>query len=212
MINILGTKRVILLLLLIALNVAFAASLYLYMIPTKQDKERQLRGVRGQASTVQSDIDRMQVEFSQLADQQSEFDLLKEQGFFSVQGRRQAEMVFEKIQNEAGVISAVVNIQSGALVDDEEAQKAEHKVLVSPIKVKIEALDDVDVYRYVYLVEKFFPGHITVEAIELERKSPVTGAVLRSIASGANPELVSADIELSWRTMIPESDVITTEN
>jgi hypothetical protein len=82
---------------------------------------------------------------------------------------------------------------------------------VSPVKVELEALDDVDVFKYIYLVEKFFPGHVTITKIELERKSQITGPVLRSIASGDNPQLVNAKIEMLWRTMIPLKYVTNTE-
>lgn len=208
MIRILGIRRILTLVVLLGLNAVVAAGLYLYLLPEHAAKDRELKGLRGQISTKQSDIDRMQIEFDQLAEQQEQFDELREHGFFSAQGRREAEKVFQRIQQEAGVVSAVANIQAGAIEDNEEAMKAEHKILVSPVSIKISAMDDVDVFRYIYLVERFFPGHITVNKITLERQAEITGPILRSIASGTNPQLVTADIEAQWRTMIPQKDVI----
>lgn len=208
MIRVLGTKRVLMLVLLVAMNVAMAASVYMFLQPQRIKKQSELAGVNGQISTVQSDINRMQIEFDQLAVQQNQFEKLKEKGFFSNQGRRSAEKVFEAIQKQAGVISAIASIQSGTVEDSEEAQKAEHKILKSPVSVKVDATDSIDVYRYIYLLERFFPGHLTFNKITMARKAEVTGTILRSIASGSNPPLVEADIDMTWRTMIPQSEVI----
>lgn len=208
MIRVLGAKRILTILTLIALNALMGAAVYFYLMPEKIRKSQELTSLRGQISTVQTDIGRMQIEFDQLEVQQAQFEKLKERGFFEAQGRREAEKVFQKIQQEAGVVSAVANIQAGSLEDSEEAQKAEHKILVSPVTIKLAAVDDVDVYKYLYLVERFFPGHVTIKKIMLERKSNINNTVLRAIATGGKPQLVTADIEAEWRTMIPQKDVI----
>lgn len=208
MIRVLGARRVLTLVALLALNALMGAAVYLYLMPEQMKKNNELNSLRGQTSTVQSDIDRMQIEFDQLAVQQSQFEKLRDRGFFGAQGRREAEKVLQRIQQEAGVVSAVANIQSGKIEDSEEAQKAEHKILVSPVSIKLSAVDDVDVYKYLYLVERFFPGHISIKTIILERKMSINNTVLRAIATGAKPQLVTADIQAEWRTMIPQKDVI----
>ncbi|MCC7304800.1 MAG: hypothetical protein IT558_00915 [Alphaproteobacteria bacterium] len=171
-------------------------------------KEGDLQALNGQLSTMRSDIDRMQLEFDQLQQLQARYEKLRQKGFFFNQGRRQAEKVLERIQREAGVISAVAEIESGTVEDNEEAQKAEHKILTSPVSIEVEATDPVDVFRYIYLLQNFFPGHVTFKNITLSRHSEVTNVVLRAIASGTNPVLVRADINLVWRTMIPTAEII----
>ncbi len=212
MIKILGAKRVLMLLVLLAMNAAVGAALYLYLLPEGFRQTGVLQGLRGQIATVQSDVDRMQVDFEQITQQQTLYEDLKKSGFFGNQDRRQAEKIFESIQKEVGTsVAAVVNIQAGVIEENAEAQKAEHKVLASQVSIKVDATDDMDVFRYLYLVEKFFPGHLEIEKISVERKTEVNGAVLRSIASGDNPPLVHADVEMRWRTMIPEKEVIQSE-
>ena len=212
MIKILGIKRILALVLLVAVNAALAAGVYLYAAPEILSKENQLRSVRGEISTRQADIDRMQVEFSKLEEQQAIFETLKKRGFFGNQGRREAQLVFENIQQKAGVVSAVANIQAGVIEDNPEAQKAAHKILRSPVTLKIQAMDDVDVFRYIFLLEKYFPGHVMIENIEIKRIADVSGTILRSIATGSSPGLVEANIGLTWRSMIPESQIINTES
>ena len=160
-------------------------------------------------NSVQSDIDRIQIEFEQLDEQQARFDALKERGFFSNQERSDAKELFSAIQNESKVISAVVNVKSGAALDDKEAQKANHKVLLSPVEITIESFDDATIYKYLRLVQERFPGYMSVESIRMERLQDISAPVLRAIASGSNVALVRATVELSWRTLIPESQILT---
>ncbi len=207
MIRVLGAKRIFLLFILISLNVVFAAAVYGYMMPERLKSDTELRNLRSQISTVETDISRLQIEFDQLEEQQEQFKALEKDGFFRSQGRRAAEDLLLRIQEDSRVISAVVSIAPGKIEGHHEAEKAAHKLLVSQIEVKIEAMDDIEVYRYLYLLEKTFPGHVKVDDIDLKRVQNVNAAVLRSIATGESPALVEANIKLSWRTMIPESQV-----
>lgn len=206
MIRILGTKRVLTLVILVALNAAFAVGVYMYLGPESVKKNNELMGMRGQIATVVGDIERMQLEFDQLEDQQAAFDVLKEDDFLKPMNRRQAELLIEKITKEVGVKSAVASIQRGHIEQNDEAQKAAYRVLVSEVKIYIKAVEDIDVYRYIYYVNKLFPGHISIDGLEISRKMDVNGAVLRSIASGNVPELVEAQVDISWRTMVPEAE------
>lgn len=212
MIAVLGIKRVLILTTLFILNAALAAGVYAYLLPQTQTKERELRGVRGNVSTLRADIDRMQVEFEQLEDQKAAFEALAKRGFFKDQSRRQAERVFNDIQKKSGVSAAIASVKSGAIEDNPKTEKAEYKILKSPIEIRLEAFDDINIFHYLFLAENYFPGHLSIESIHLEREADVTGTVLRAIASGKKPPLVSAEAELTWRTMIPKANVINAED
>ena len=75
---------------------------------------------------------------------------------------------------------------------------------LKPINIHIDAVDSMDTLRYLYLLHKFFPGHLSIKDMTFERKAEINGTILRSISTGANPILVSADIDLIWETMIPK--------
>lgn len=211
MIKVLGKKRILLLAALAALNVLFAALVYLYLIPQTEGQEKGLKSISSKVKTVQKDLDFIQQEFDQLEIQKEQFEKLRVKGFFDAQKRRQAEDILQQIQKQSEVISAKASIGAGKTIENEEAKKAAHVVLESPINIRIEALDDVSIYNYVYLLENFFPGHLYVDDITMTRKEDVTGTALRSIAGGQNPPLVVGIVNLSWSTMIPESSVITNE-
>lgn len=211
MIGVLGIKRVAVLVVLVALNGFLAAASYMYLAPELQTKERQLRSDRSQVSTLRNDIDRMQIEFDQLEEQKEEFEKLAQDGFFKDQSRRQAEKILSQIQKNSGVSKAIASVRAGEIEDNEEALKAEHKILSSPVEIQLQAFDDVNIFHYLFLVENYFPGHIAVKDIKIERTADVTGTVLRAIAAGGNPPLVSANVNMVWRTMIPQSQVIQQE-
>ena len=203
MIKILGFRRIIILAVLLALNTVFGLSAYMYFMPQKTSKDRELRTMRGKVSTLKADIDGLLVEFDQLDQQLDTYKALKDRGFFDTQSRRKAELVLQEIQDRSSVISAVASIAGGEFGENTQAIKADHQILKSPIQINIEALNDLDVYRYIYLMDEYFPGHISIENISIKRESDLNGVVLRAIASKNPPPLVKANLELSWRTMIP---------
>lgn len=206
MIDILGFKRLVILLVLIVVNVILGYAAYIYIQPNLTKKDRELSGVRGQVSTLSADIDRMSVEFEQLEQQQEQFQALLSDGFFKKQSRRQAERLFNKIQEMSGVTKAIVNVKSGEILDDENAGKANHKILSSPVDIRIEAVDDVDIMHYLFLIKHYFPGHMAVQELTIKRNADVTGTVIRGIISGKNPALVEATAEMVWKTMIPDEE------
>ncbi|PCK00335.1 MAG: hypothetical protein COA45_00705 [Zetaproteobacteria bacterium] len=208
MIQVIGVKRLIILVILMSANAALAAGVYLYAMPEKETASRRLRSIRSQVNRVQTDIDRMQIEFEQLDQQQDRFDALKAKGLFSTQERSEAKEFLSVIQDKSKVISAVVSVKSGIIQNDEEAQRANHKILMSPIEITIDAFDDASVYRYIELAKQSFPGHLSLDGIKINRTRDISSPVLRAIASGTNPVLIHAEILMSWRTIIPESQVI----
>lgn len=208
MINIIGIKRIIVLVILLVINISLACTIYLYLAPDITKTEKRLRGLRGQLSSVQADIDKLQIESEQLEEQRDNFEIIKSEGFFGNQVRSEAKNLLSQIQTESKVISAVASVKSGILEDDANAIKANHRVLLSPISIDVKAFDDGDIYNYIYLAQRLFPGHLSLDGIEIKRNIDVSGPVLRAIASGANPELVSASMRFSWRTMIPEEQIL----
>ena len=208
MINILGVQRIIVLAVLVLVNAALGAGVYYFLLPEIDKQERVLRAVRGQVNTVRYDIDRLQVEFEQFEEQQERFESFKAKGFFQQQNRRQVEKILEEIQGVSGVLSAKVAINPASVETNPEAEKADYKVLKSTVQAQLNTLDDKDIYHYIYLVEKYFPGHVSVESINFQREADLDKVLLQAIAAGQNVPLVKADVTLVWRTMIPQSRII----
>ncbi|MCK5374746.1 MAG: hypothetical protein KAJ40_05635 [Alphaproteobacteria bacterium] len=208
MINIIGVKRVVVLVILASFNVTLAAVVYMYATPEYQTVMRQLRGQRSQLSSLQNDVEQMQIEFDQLDHQQERFDEIKEKGFFSAQDRADAKDIFSLIQKKSRIISAHVSVKPGYVEENDGTKKAKHKLLISDVSVRIKAFDDNDVYHYIDLVQKVFPGFVSLEHVSVRREKDISTTLLRAIANGASPEIVTAEVEFLWRTMIPENQVL----
>ncbi len=208
MIEVIGVKRFVILVSLVLFNALVASVTYLYLVPEVESSKSSLRTLQGQVTSSQADLDKMLVEFDQLEQQQDRFDRLKEIGFFFPQTRSDAKNLFSKIQEDSKVISAVVNLKAGRVEESELAAKAKHRILVSEITAEVKAFDEIDVYRYLDMAEKEFPGSLIVDSMVMWRKIDINPIVIRSIANGGSPELVVASIKMSWKTMIPENLVI----
>ncbi len=211
MIEVIGLKRLIILVSLLLFNAALAASTYLYVIPESTDAEMKLKNVEKRVSRARNDLGKMQVEFDILEKQQDRFDALKKSGYFSTQVRSDAKELFKKIRGKSGVVSAVVNLGRGLTSDSFGVQKVKYKVLTSVIEVEIQAFDDADIYKYIALLKNEFPGDVTIDGLTINRARDINSAVLRAIASGGSPVLVSASLTASWSSLIPENQVITKE-
>ena len=208
MIKALGKKRVFLLGILLVVNAILGSLIFMYLLPQKQQSERSLRSTNGQVSTVRNDLANLQVDFQELEEQQFAFDRLNSRGFFDLQGRKAAVAALEDLDKRAKIIFSKVSIGAGEIDEKPEALKAGHVILASPISVTIEAMDDVDVFNYIHLLNNVFPGHVSVNEMVIKRELDVSGDILRAIAAGEKPKMIAGRLDLTWRTMIPKAAVI----
>lgn len=202
MIAILGLKRVLILLVLVAVTAMLGALVYLYLEPQVTKADRALSSAKSNESKVRNDLADIEDEFARLETQRSEFEQLRASGFFSNQSRRDAEVVFIAAKQASGVNDAIVTVKPGKVVENEEAAKASQVLLESEIEVVLVAIDDIDILAYVTYLETKFPGHLMINSFSVARKSNISDTILRAIASGVNPGLVEGNLKMTWRTMV----------
>ena len=205
MIEVLGMRRVAFIAAMVALNVTLAASVYLFVLPQKEKTDRELRTVRAEISQKRSEILRMQTEQQQIEEQKDVFETLKKSDFFGEQDRYVARRTIEAIQTQSHVLSAQYTIGAAEQETSEKTDQAGQAIMSSPVEIKLDALDDIDVYSFVYWVENAFPGHVGIDKITLKREAELNEATLRQIGSGTPVTLVSGEVGFSWPTMIPKT-------
>ncbi len=207
MIDVLGVKRIVIIGVLLALCLASGGYYYGVAQPQYTKKELKLRGVRSQVAKLGSDIDFILSDFEALEKQKEEFDRITQKGFFKKQGRYEVKELFENLQNQSGIIQVKVNGE-GALVEENKlASDAKYALLGSPVTLVIDSLDDKSIYKFMYLLKETFPGHVSIDGIEIKKNISLNSELLQKIALGENPVLVRGTIEMTWRTMIPQSEV-----
>lgn len=201
MISVLGMHRVMILLALLALCVLLAAGTYLYALPQEESLERDLRVVRAQIIKKQSEVTDMRDRFDELKDEQILFNGLKNAGMFNEQNRVWALKTMNEFQKLSNVLNAEFRFEPVAVTEKEALRETDYIVLDGKVSVEIEAMDDLDIYNYIYWLENAFPGHTSVSHMELKRVQDVNEVILRSIGNGQKRVMVSADLDFSWKTL-----------
>ena len=207
MIQIVGLRKVIILVLLVAANTALAAVTYLYVQPESGKLDRQLRSIKSQVAQKREDTDRLRNEFEEVQEKKVYFESLQASGFLSDQNRLDARRRIMDIQQFTKVLRAGYNINSASILRNKTTDEIGYVVLSSAIDVEVEALDDIDFYNFMYLMENAFPGHIAVTSVRLQRATDLSEVSLRQIGSGLSMTLVKGNVKFIWRTIVPEADV-----
>lgn len=207
MIDKIGPKKALLLVALAGLAGVFAAANYLVFMPKTEQSVQELNRVMSETSVLRGEVDKMRVDYQTFQKQKAFYDTIRQLGFFNDQDRVIARERFDTMQKLSKIISARYEIKAANLLEGEEVAAADFVVMESPITVNLSAIDDLDVYRFIYYLNYGFPGHITINNLSMERKLDVTPDVLKQIGTGAPPEIVSATMELEWRTMARKSDI-----
>lgn len=207
MIGILGPKRVLILSILILLNVAMAAAVYAYLAPQNEQLDREVRGLKGQVATVFADTQRLREEREQIQLQKARFENLEAAGFFSDQNRVLARTKIEAVQRYTGILSASYNFSPAKTETNPLLAETGYTVIASPATLALNAMDDVDVLKFIYWLENGFPGHISIDTVRINRVMDINDVTLRAIGSGVETTLVKASVGFKWRTMIPNSSL-----
>lgn len=198
-----GFKRLVLLLALAGLVGVCVFLNYVVFGPQQEESARTLANVRGEESALRTEIDQMRLDFETFEKRKETFDRLTRLGFFNDQDRLLARERFDSIQALSKVISARYEISPAVIVPAPIEGLAETGfVLVkTPVVLKLTAIDDLDIYRFLYYLTYGFPGHISISQMVIDRTLPVTPTVLKQIGTGTPPDLVNASISVEWTTL-----------
>ncbi|HTK85680.1 MAG TPA: hypothetical protein VL625_11420 [Patescibacteria group bacterium] len=210
--QILGIKRIVILLVLIGINGIVGAVTYLYVMPHNDDLTRQLQTITANVTSKRKDTGKLEGEYNIIQKQKANFEDLRGAGFFSNQNRAVARQRITDIQKFSNVLSAKYDITAASIEKNPLAADSGDVVLNSPVNIKVDALDDVDFYNFVYWVENGFPGLVSVKNIKVTRITDVNETTLRAIGSGIPVTLVNGEVSFEWRTMVPAKDVTITAN
>lgn len=205
--QILGVKRIVILLVLASINGLLGAGTYLYFMPHNDELNGQLRTLTSQVAAKHADTAKLQGEYRVIQDQKVFFESLNAAGFFSNQNRAVARQRIGDIQKFTNVLSAKYDITAATVEKNPLAADSGDVVINSPVDIKVDALDDVDFYNFIYWVENAFPGIVSVKSMKVSRVADINETVLRAIGSGVAVTLINGEVSFEWRTMVPEKDV-----
>jgi hypothetical protein len=220
MIQALGFQRALFLFLVGGLAVLLTAANYLFLVPKMESSTQTLNALRGQETTLNTEIETMRNDYARFEGKKILYADITRKGFFDDQNRVQARARLDAMQKLSKIVSARYEIRAATLtplpsavaVDDpsvtpSDSPRDDFVILQSPVTIYLSAIDDIDVYRFIHLLNYGFPGHVSIESIFADRQIPVTPEVIKQIGLGKPPGLVQVRIELLWRTMTKRSAI-----
>ena len=207
MIESIGKKRIAFVALFAVITGTLAAGYYLYFLPQQEKLESELRTTRSQVSAKRGDIQRLSEEYKQIQEQKAYFQNLEDAGYLFDQSRAVASRRIEDAQKFSRILSARYTIEPAKILQQEDAEKAGYVILSSPISIELEALDDMDIYNFVFWLQNSLPGQVAVTGLDLEKKQNITESRIRAIGSGNPIVMVSGNLALDWRTIVSSEDI-----
>lgn len=207
MISSIGYKKSLLLLILVGLFAFLAFSTYFMFQPKAESSKAELQKLEAQATALQSDIDQMRQDFAQFDSKKALFENISRMGFFNDQNRVLARERFDTLQKLSKIMSARYEIRPAKIFSQDVPIETGFVVMESPITITLSALDDIDIYRFIYYLNYGFPGHIAIDRLEIKREGEVSPEILKAIGRGNPSALVTATMELQWRTMARKESI-----
>ncbi len=202
MIRIVGFQRILSILLLLGfLVLTFWYSVY-YLKPEMAKAQGELSLNQSEISEKTENMKALREGVEKFTYQKDAFEKIQKYGFFDPQDRVEARQRLNAMQKESRLLSAKYTIKSAESEENKTLEEAGYKLLNTEIVFELEAIEDIDVYTFMYLLNYGFPGHVSIESWSLERDKEVTQAMLRQIGTFGVQPLVKAVVKVNWRTSV----------
>ncbi len=203
MVSILGVKRIVFIAILVALNVGGGFG-YKYMNDTITVKERQLNGLKRKVRDRFNEVKKVREQFEALRGQVADYIRLEKNDFFVEQDREVLRDIFFDAQKKSQVLRAKYDVSPYKTQSSPFITQPSLKWVNSTVNIKIEALDDIDVFSFIELVQQKFPGYVQFQSINLKKNATLSADTLKDIGSGSPVSLVNAEVSFLWHA-VPET-------
>lgn len=205
--NKLGAKKTIVIATLLVIACILVGAEKFIFAPKAEETLNKLNAANSEIATLQTELDKMRADYEIFQKQKLFYESISKMGFFNDQDRVIARERFDTMQRLSKIISARYEIRAANVISDPSAAQTGFVVMESPIAVTLSAIDDLDIYRFIYYLNYGFPGHVAITSLSMERKTDITPSVLKQIGTGSPPEIISATLELDWRTMARKESI-----
>lgn len=202
MINLLGPKIVLVIILATLVFGMSGAASYYYMIPQMETAKSDEMRLRGQISTKRDEIRQLKIEYVALKDQILKFNLLKKKGFFNAQDRVTARDTISQLTAQAKLLRADLNLSPAQqITDNKNASDAGYVLISGPMSIKIGSLNDINIFKYMVALQNVFPGYLEFKSFSFTRQGGESQNMLQGLMDG-NPEpLIEGELQFTWWSM-----------
>ncbi len=207
MIRMIGFQRFLILLILIGVTGGLAFANFTIFRPQALTAMKELNGLQTEEAKLRDEINTMKTNMDKFTEQKALFDQLSRRGFFSDQDRVNAREQFDQMQKMSKVVSLKYEIRAASMKDPEGITDDKYSLLTSPIAIRVSAIDDLDVYRFIHMLTYAFPGNISIKELKIERPLRLTPEILKGIGTGMTTPLIESVMEVEWNTIAPKGIV-----
>lgn len=208
MLKILGRKRVTVLAILFGLVVLTTGATFQFLIPAREDVENNLSRANSELESKRAEIGRLKKEMVSLKKQITAFKEIEGSGFFNDQNRVLAQETLDEMRAMSGVMKADYSVLAGTEVKNDQADSINHRVLKSPVEIRIESIDDGDFFNFLKLVLEHFPGRSNIMTMDLKKELPLNQENLKLIGAGKPVGLIKSTIKFDWYSMAKKTDPV----
>lgn len=207
MIHILGFKKVFLILLLtVGGGALFVLNTY-YLTPQSNKLEKELSINEAAASELDNKIVSLSTNHARFQDQKVSFDLIEQTGFFNKQDRLEVRRLITELKERSKLTSVRFQMSAANVQANERAQEIDHKLLRTEVSYDLAAIEDTDIYNFLFMINHGFPGIVDINSLVIDRSEKLTQQTLREIGSGKLVPLVNAKLKTVWWTLVPADSV-----
>jgi len=203
-----SAKQILIIIILLGLTGAGYYYSNVYTAPVQRQLGGQISMAKSETATMRQEMSDLQSGYDKFVDIKDDYDFLVNVGFFDEQDRLETQKLIEIIQKQSRVISAKYSIKPLSVVDSSLAESANAQLLLTNTDFVITAVEDADIYNFVFLLTKGFPGHVEVTDFNIKKLTDVTQPLLRQIGSGQVVPLVEATLKIKWSTLKKFPDIV----
>lgn len=210
MINAIGKKKLFILIVLFGATLFLGASYYFVLAPQAQSKKNEHDSLKSELSTIQTEIQTMRTDLAFYEKQKSLYEKIEKTGFLNGQNNLSPKERFETLQKRSKIIGLKYEIREPNLSENPSSKETGYVTISSDVSIDVSAIDDLDIYRFIYYLNYAYPGHIKISELVIQRTSDVSKEALKAIGTGGAKELTNAKMNLTWTTMA-KKDLIPPE-
>ncbi len=211
MIKSIGFTKVFLIFLLGCFIAATAFYAYSIATPSLKKVDRKLRQSKTEIAEMTTNMNLLADELNNFEKQKDDFAKLQKLGFFDDQNRVKTRRMIQAMQKESRLLSAKFTVSPADRKFNKLSDDAGYDLLLTNMSFDLEAIEDSDIYKFVYLLNYGFPGQIKIDSLSIVKKGNVTQPVLRQIGVGEAQPLVTGQLNASWRTMVAKNSATLTD-
>ncbi|TVQ83125.1 MAG: hypothetical protein EA357_07225 [Micavibrio sp.] len=209
MIQVIGTRLIVMAVLLAVLNAGFFAGWFLWAKPLKEDAERQVQRLDRDISRLRNSIDNIKEEMVYYEANIDKFEKLREEGFVSEKNRMDIVDFIAEKRSVNRIINVRYDISEAATIRNRDIDATGHTLTRHRVLLEnISAFLDTDIFRFIHALNTEAQGQTRLRSVTFTRPNPERfDSLLDRIAEGQQETLIATVATIDWYNMA-EGEVV----